>query len=264
MDGVGWSEGVIDSIEGVLLVSLVVKDGELGRIEEAASVEAVSFDEVAPVFAAESKIEAGGGRSEGAVGGIDAASRTRDSEARARGRDDDQAGFPTVLGRGSTAYDFDGLNGVGGDLVGEYFALLVGNRLAVDRKRVGGVVSKTVEETVGVSRDARSGGLDERTEAGSLALHWNLDEEVAVDIGVEGGVGFDEVAAGFHSDGLSCARNLQAQLEVDSDQRADLKVFVEHFESVGCDGESVGVERNVGESEMPLIIGNCAAVKATG
>ena len=51
MDGIGLREAVIDAIEKVLLIALVVEDGELGRIEETAGVEAVSFKEIAPVFA---------------------------------------------------------------------------------------------------------------------------------------------------------------------------------------------------------------------
>ena len=50
-------------------VALVVEDGELGRIEEAAGVEAVELEEVAPLLAAVGEVEAGGGRAEGAVGG---------------------------------------------------------------------------------------------------------------------------------------------------------------------------------------------------
>ena len=48
VDGVGLREAVVDAIEDILLVALVVEDGELGRIEEAAGVEAVDLDEVAP------------------------------------------------------------------------------------------------------------------------------------------------------------------------------------------------------------------------
>ncbi len=71
MDRVGRREGVVDAVEEVLLVALVVEDGELRRIEEAAGVEAVDLDEVAPVLAAVGEIEAAVGRPEGAVGGVD-------------------------------------------------------------------------------------------------------------------------------------------------------------------------------------------------
>ena len=109
-----------------------MEDGELGRIEEAAGVEAVGLNEVAPLFAAVGKIDAGGGGAESAVGSGDAAGGFGDSLPGARGGDDDEAGFAAVLGRWRARDDLDGLNGVGGKLVGEDFALLVGDGLAVD------------------------------------------------------------------------------------------------------------------------------------
>ncbi len=54
-------ELVVDAIEDVLLVALVVEDGELGRVEEAAGVEAVDLDEVAPVLAAVAEVDGAGG-----------------------------------------------------------------------------------------------------------------------------------------------------------------------------------------------------------
>ena len=73
MDGVWLGELAVDAVEDVLLVALVVEDGELGRIEEAAGVEAVDLDEVAPVLAAVAEVDGAGGGAEGAVGGGDAA-----------------------------------------------------------------------------------------------------------------------------------------------------------------------------------------------
>ena len=69
MDGVGRWKAVVDAVEEVLFVALVVEDGELRRIEEAAGIEAVDLDEVAPVLAAIGKIEAAGRRPESSVGG---------------------------------------------------------------------------------------------------------------------------------------------------------------------------------------------------
>src|ERR1035437_4463016 len=68
---VGRRHCVIDAVEDVLLVSLVVEDGELGGIEEAAGVEAVGLDEVTPLRTAIGQIKSGGGRSEGAIGRVD-------------------------------------------------------------------------------------------------------------------------------------------------------------------------------------------------
>ena len=194
MDRVGRGEGVVDAVEDVLLVALVVEDGELRRIEKAAGVEAVDFNEVAPVLAAVAEIEGAGGGAEGAVGTADAAGGLGDALTGAGGGHDDQAGLAAVLGRRRAGDDFDGLNGVGGKLVGEDLALLVGDRLAIDGERVGGVIAEAVEEAVGVGGDAGDGQRDQRAERGRLALERNLDEEVAVHVGVEGGIVLDQVA----------------------------------------------------------------------
>ena len=77
---------------------------------------------------------------------------------------DDDAGLAAVLGGRRAVDDFEGLDGVGGKLVGEDFALLVGDGLAVDGEGVGGVVAESVEEAVGVGGDAGRGEGDEGAE----------------------------------------------------------------------------------------------------
>ena len=73
MDRIGVRETVIDAIKEILLVALVMEDSELRRIEEAAGIEAVSLDEVAPVFAAIRKIEPAGAGAERSIRSVDAA-----------------------------------------------------------------------------------------------------------------------------------------------------------------------------------------------
>ncbi len=157
-------ELAVDAIEDVQLVALVVEDDELGRIEEASGVEAVDLDEVAPVLSAVAEIDRAGGRAEAAVGGGDAAGGLGDSLAGAGGDLNDEAGLAAILGGRGSGDDFDRLDGVGGKLVGEDLALLVGDRLAVDGEGVGGVIAEAVEETVGVGRDAGRGECDDRAE----------------------------------------------------------------------------------------------------
>ena len=74
--------------------------------------------------------------------------------AGARGGHDHQAGFAAVFGRRRAADDLNGLNGVGGKLVGEDLALLIGDGLAIDGEGVGCVVAETMEQAVGVGRYA--------------------------------------------------------------------------------------------------------------
>ena len=134
------------------------------------------------------------------------AGRLGDALAGARCGHDDEAGFVAVLGRRRAADDLNGLNGVGRQLVGEDFALLVGDGLAVNGEGVGGVVAEAVKQTVGVGRHAGRGEGDERAKRGGCALQRHLVEQVAVHVHVESGVVFNEVAAGLDGDGLATAR----------------------------------------------------------
>jgi len=56
----------IDAVEDIKFVALVVEHGELGRIEESPRIEAIDFDEVAPVLAAVAEIDGTSGGAEGA------------------------------------------------------------------------------------------------------------------------------------------------------------------------------------------------------
>ena len=165
VNGVGGGEGVVDAVEDVLFVALVVEDGELGGIEKAAGVEAVDLNEVAPVLAAIAEVEPSRWRSRRCrrkllmlpVGLVTpcpervVATMTR------------LVLSPYSAG-GAPADDLDGLNGVGGELVGEDLALLVGDGLAIDGEGVGGVVAEAMEEAVGVGGDAGGGERDQGTE----------------------------------------------------------------------------------------------------
>ena len=187
MDGVGAGELVVGAVEEVFLVALVVDGVELGWVEEAAGVHDVGGDEVADFLRSVSEIETDVGGTEGAIGRGDLAVRLGVAEAGARGGDDDQRSLAAVLGRGRAGNDFERLDGVHRDLVGEGLRLLVGDGLAVDGERVGGVVAHAVEHSVGVGGDAGRGERDHRADRGGQALERDLGEEIAVDIGVADG-----------------------------------------------------------------------------
>ena len=60
VDRVGSRELAVDAVEDIQFVPFSVEDGELRRVEEPASVQAVDFDEVAPVFAAVAEVDGAG------------------------------------------------------------------------------------------------------------------------------------------------------------------------------------------------------------
>ena len=116
--------------------------------------------------------------------------------AGAGGGHDDEAGLVAVLGGRRAGDDFERLDGVGRDLIREDLALLVGDGLAIDGEGIGGVIAQAVEQAVGIGGDAGGGSGDERAERGGWLSSGTFAEQVAVDVGVEGGIGLDEIAVG--------------------------------------------------------------------
>ncbi len=67
------------------------------------------------------------------------------AEARLRGHIDHDAGLVAIFGRWSSRNDFHRLNGVERDLVGKHFALLICDRLPVDREGIFGMITQVRE-----------------------------------------------------------------------------------------------------------------------
>ena len=262
MHGVGLRKAVIDTVEEILLVALVVEDGELRRIEKASGVQGVGFDEVAPALSAVGEIEASICRPEGPIGSVDISGRLGDALSGARGGYDDEAGLVAVFGRWRAADDLDGLNGVGWELIGKDLALLVGNGLAVNGEGVGGVVAESMKEAVGVGRNAGRGQRDQRTERGGCTLQRHFVEQVAINVDVKGGVVLNEVATGLDRYRLASTGDLKNELHADSQRRANLDALAQMGEAFGGDVNSVRVEGDVGEGELARSIGGCVAIES--
>jgi len=99
VDRIDYRELPVDAVEDVELVALVVEDGELRRVEEAAGIQGIEFDEVAPVLTAIAEIGGHAGRPEGPEGCGDGAGGSGDALAGTGGDDDDDAGLSAVLSR---------------------------------------------------------------------------------------------------------------------------------------------------------------------
>ena len=147
----------INAIEDVLLISLVVHDDKFRRIKEAAAVERVGCDEVAPVLAPVSEVEVHIRGSKTSVRCGHAASGGLDPLTGARGHVNHYAGLVAKLGGRGTRKDLHRFDGIKRNLVGEHFALLVSDGLAIDREGVLGVIAEAMGQAIGVGCDARRG-----------------------------------------------------------------------------------------------------------
>ena len=74
---------------------------------------------------------------------------------RARGRYNYDAGLASIFRGRRAGDDFHRLDRVEGDLIRKDLALLVGDRLAIDGKRILRVIAESVKEAVGIGGDSR-------------------------------------------------------------------------------------------------------------
>jgi len=151
---IGGRELIVDAVEDVFGVAVGVQGTVFGGVEKASGVGAVNGDEIAPALIAGAEIDRGGRGSKGAVVARDAAMHAIDAEAALGSGADDEAGFVAKLGWGDAADGFHGIDGAGGDLIGEGAALLIVDWLIVDDKRSVGVLAERMEASVGVRDDA--------------------------------------------------------------------------------------------------------------
>ena len=75
----------------------------------------------------------------------------------------------------------------------KYFALLIGDRLAIQRERVRRMVPHAVKESVGVGRHAWRGQRDQRTQLRGRAFQRKFVEQTAVHVGVKRRIVFQQV-----------------------------------------------------------------------
>src|SRR5260370_27200358 len=150
MNRIVGCKAAVDAVKEVDFVTFVMEDGKLGTIKEPAGVQTIDFDEVSPVLAAVGKIEASGRGAERPVGRSYASVRSSRALPRTGGYVDDEAGLSTIFGGRGSRNRLNRLDRIRRNLIGEHLALLIGDRLSVYRKRVRGVVAKTMEKTLGI------------------------------------------------------------------------------------------------------------------
>src|SRR5579884_1897746 len=105
--------------------------GELRRIEKTPAVQSADGDEISPFLTTVSQVEVRSRSSKAAIGRVESAMGRGNALAGARCYVDDEAGFFSKFGRRRTRDDRHIFHGIQRNLIGENFALLVGNRLAI-------------------------------------------------------------------------------------------------------------------------------------
>ena len=187
--------------------------------------------------------------------------RLCDAQAGAGGHHHHQAGLSPIFGGRRAFNDFHRLDGVDRQLIGEDLAHLVGNRLAVDRKRVRGVIAESVEKAVGIGRNPWRSERHQRTQRRRLAFERQLVKKVTIHIRVGGGSALNQIRAGLHGDRLRRLAEGQADLHLHGHGRPYVDVLAGDLKpgSRGRCGQMVVIVRKVIELELALAIGGGAA-----
>src|SRR5438093_8951340 len=162
MNRIGTAELQIHAVEYVLLVAFGMDDLEFLWIEETACIQAIRRKEIAPLRASKRHIKAPVRRPETSVRSSHTADRFCLTKTGARRYLDDQAGLVSEFSGWRAGDHFQRLNRIDRDLVGEDFARLVRNWLAIDRKRTFRMVADGVNQAVGIRYRARCGQRHER------------------------------------------------------------------------------------------------------
>ena len=68
------------------------------------------------------------------------------------------------------------------------FALLIGNRLAVNGEGILRMIAESVEQAIGIGGDSRRVERDQRTQGRRRAFQRKLVEQILVDIGMKSGI----------------------------------------------------------------------------
>ena len=92
------------------------------------------------------------------------------------------------------------------------------------------MVAQAVKEAVGVGGDAGRGERYQGAQRGRLAFQRHLVEQVAVHVGVEGGVVFDQVLAAFDGHGGRLDADCELDVHVLGHGRTDI-----HIADEGCE-----------------------------
>ena len=131
MDRIRIGELKVDPIKDILFIPLGMHNRKLWRIEEPAAVQPISRDKVSPLLASVTKVKPHIGRAETSVGSCDRAMWRRLPLTRSRGNVDHNACLLAEFSRGRARNNLHRLDRIERNLVGEHFALLIRDRLAI-------------------------------------------------------------------------------------------------------------------------------------
>ena len=123
------------------------------------------------------------------------------------------------------------------------------------------MVAETVHVVIRVGRHAGGGRHHGAAHAG-VGRHGKPVEETLVDVGVECGIGFDQIAGFFtHRDRRGLHDRAQRDRQRDRNDGAKFHILRIRCKAFGRNRKVVGIEGNVGEAELTGGVRLCGAVE---
>ena len=134
VDRIHFVQLKVEAIKYVFFIALGVNDCKLRRIEKASAVQPIHGDKIPPLRATIPEVDSSCGSAKTAIGGSNITVGRSHALSRTCGHIDDDACLFAKFGRWRTVNYFQRLDGIQRNLIRENLALLVSNRLAVQRK----------------------------------------------------------------------------------------------------------------------------------
>ena len=171
----------VETVEDGFAVPHVVERTKLRRVEKAPAAQGIGGEEVAKLLAAEAEGGLFADRAEGTVLRGEAAEGLL-AQSGTRHGVDHQAGLVAELRARRAGDQLHRLNGVERNLRGELLALLIGDRLSVDRKAGLRVIAQRVEEAVGIGHHAGARQRDRVAQSAAWGGGGQLRIELAIHV----------------------------------------------------------------------------------
>ena len=168
---------------------------------------------------------------------------------------DDETALVAVFGRGDAGDHLHGLHGVLRNLVRVHAALLIGDRLVVNRELRLRVVSDGMKETVRVGHDAGRCQGDDLVEPRSTLYRQPVNETL-IDVRVRRRIAFDEIlGVTDHLDRCRRAGEHERDVELDRHGAAHVHISPERCKALRADRKVIGVGRKIAKHESAGSVG---------
>jgi len=240
---------VVQPVENIFVVSNIVYRQEFRRIQKVPRPDAIDRNKVAELRRPITNRGVFSPGPEGSAVGFNASERLARAQPGNRARVHHQARLIAVLRVRRTRNELHALNRIRRQLRGEYFALLVVDRLAVDHKTNLCVIAQRMKESVGVRCGSPGAVIDDAAQPRSRIEPRQFQERRGARVRVGRRIGINQCGCFRDIDARGHFRHFERNIQVDCDRRAQLHLFFADLETGRGNRQFVHVGRDVIKAE---------------